>query len=148
MGASSTHQALKDVGLISVSGARPLGVDIEGLDAKLDPALLQSALSGEERELFGVLSRSERLLFVLTAWTRKEALVKAVGVGMAVTPQRFSSFTARVGPIEDPRPHSNARMRVEDLEAPGGFVAAICAEGDDPIRVVDCEYPGSYLSRP
>ena len=81
------------LGVIAVTRERQIGVDLEWLDATQDVQLLRSALSSDERSRFDELPEVEQLPFILLVWTYKEALVKAIGVGLAVTPQRFSSFS-------------------------------------------------------
>jgi 4'-phosphopantetheinyl transferase len=110
-----------------------VGVDIEAVDRPeldtIDPALF---LDAEEIAMLPPPG-PERRQALLTAWTLKEALAKALGVGLAL-PLR----DLHIGSVSDPRPllRGDWRMlqaeglRVATVEdAPPGYAAAIAAVG-------------------
>jgi 4'-phosphopantetheinyl transferase len=84
--ASLAHSG--DVKLVAVSLDREIGVDVERLRPGVEGwALVRHALtSSERRHLSGILAerRSET---ILSLWVRKEALLKAVGLGLALDPR-------------------------------------------------------------
>jgi 4'-phosphopantetheinyl transferase len=114
--------------LVGVSLGRELGVDVEQaggrlLDTEEVSRLAQRVLTHGERECLARLAAGERAHAFLRAWTRKEALLKALGTGLSREPD-----TVEVG-LE---PHAGEREldarlfagRLLDLHAPPGFVAS------------------------
>lgn len=84
--------------LIGLSPRLPIGVDLEVLRPLPDErAVIRTQLTASERRclLIAGESRTRRLL---TAWTRKEAALKALGTGLLL-----SAADARVGVTEKPR---------------------------------------------
>jgi len=69
-------------GLIALSMTSHVGVDIERVPEALDPSLLQDVLGEPERRLLGE-SQDAQELFTL-AWVGKEAVAKALGVGLGL----------------------------------------------------------------
>lgn len=106
-----------------------VGVDIEAVDRPeldaIDPELF---LDAEEIAMLPAPG-PERRQALLTAWTLKEALAKALGVGLAL-PLR----DLHIGSVSDPRPLLRGDWRIlqaEDVhvasvaDAPPGYAAAI-----------------------
>lgn len=75
-----THS--KEAFAIGISKDFPLGIDIENVDQNIDIELVaRSVFSLKEREyIFGPISSVKERFFLL--WTRKEALLKAIGTGI------------------------------------------------------------------
>jgi 4'-phosphopantetheinyl transferase len=90
--------------MIAVSGCRPVGIDVEGVRAGGDIAKLLSRIG--ESEVEG--SREE----LFQVWARREARTKAIG-----------------GPLME---MPSANVRVVDLVAPAGFVAALAMPDCEP----------------
>lgn len=119
---------------IAVAGAVTLGVDIERSASRLALGDLFSTIctpaeAANLEHLSGVTR--ERALLVL--WTRKEALLKAFGVGLAEAP---ATLPAAPGVPVAP-PASAAALppcQVRDLELPAGLVGALAA----PAGVTRC----------
>ena len=109
----------------------PVGVDLEMADRVVDAARLAVRVftPGEEAalQLAGTDPAAARAVF-LDCWTRKEALLKALGTGFAGGAKAF-----HVGPGPDdtivPTPgHAQAALRVRSLALPFAAHAAIaCA---------------------
>jgi 4'-phosphopantetheinyl transferase len=77
-----------DVALVAIARDREIGVDVELLRAGTESWSLSShALTRSERARLETLPISSRSGAFLSMWTRKEALLKAVGVGLALDPQ-------------------------------------------------------------
>jgi 4'-phosphopantetheinyl transferase len=83
------------LGLLAVSTAREVGIDIEYRQRGISPAPLARHILSESEAAFlrGLLPQQQRQALLAT-WTRKEAYVKALGVGLALP---FRSFTVAVG---------------------------------------------------
>ncbi|RIX84816.1 4'-phosphopantetheinyl transferase family protein [Acidovorax cavernicola] len=76
--------------LIAIGGLGPLGADVELLRPMPDAAALAAAhFTPREQEALAALPAHERDPAFLTCWTRKEACLKAIGVGLLVSPQSF-----------------------------------------------------------
>jgi 4'-phosphopantetheinyl transferase len=68
-----------------------LGVDVERLKPERDAAALTAAvLSAAEQRVVAALPPARRALALLRYWTRKEALLKATGDGLAIEPARLT----------------------------------------------------------
>jgi 4'-phosphopantetheinyl transferase len=82
-----THSGAR--GLLAVTRGGPIGVDLEMLGVRLDVAnLARSVFTASEIVdlLNGAPAGRERAF--LTGWTRKEAYLKALGVGLAAEPSK------------------------------------------------------------
>ena len=93
-----------DWAMVAVTRSVPVGVDIERIRDNVDMAALLHRLG--ERDL----STSQAGLF--SAWTRREAVTKAVGGALMEAPA--------------------GDFRVCDLDAPLGYAAALALIGSDP----------------
>ncbi len=78
------------LGLIAIGGRGPLGADVEWLRTVPDaPALAAQHFTRRENEALAALPAHERNRAFLTCWTRKEACLKAIGLGLMVPPESF-----------------------------------------------------------
>lgn len=66
-------------------GDVPLGVDVEQVAG--EP--VEHVLSAAERELFAALPPERRAAAFARTWTRKEAVLKALGLGLTANPGSF-----------------------------------------------------------
>ncbi len=72
-----------------------VGVDLERVDSGSD--VIETApviLSASERCWFDRLAPADRVLALYRVWTRKEAFLKAAGVGLTIAPDTFSVVSA------------------------------------------------------
>jgi 4'-phosphopantetheinyl transferase len=80
----------RGLALIAVGGRGPLGADVELLRPVPDAAMLAAEhFTRREQEALAALPSHERDRAFLTCWTRKEACLKAIGVGLLLSPQSF-----------------------------------------------------------
>ncbi len=88
-----------------VRGRRP-GVDIELRDRRLPDtrALARSVLSPAELDALDRSPRGERDALFLRAWTRKEAVLKAMGVGLSMPTTGFDVLRLTGSAVEDVSP--------------------------------------------
>jgi 4'-phosphopantetheinyl transferase len=72
--------------------AQNLGIDVEhlGWNSETSPELVEFALTPDERRFLQAAPRSLHHGRFLRYWTGKEAVLKALGVGLAVDPQAVS----------------------------------------------------------
>lgn len=138
-----------DHGWIALTRAHPgigeqVGVDIEWMDPALDRDTLRGmadhCLTPRERAWLALLPPSAWRQGFFTLWTAKEALLKALGVGIADHLQHVSVVPGADGAIcrhaVQPEPgqgaapmaaHSDALARIQlyGLQAPAGYAAAM-----------------------
>ncbi len=122
--------------LVAIAAGGRVGVDIERMREMADyEAIAQRFFSAREQDAVRSLDPEQRVLGFFQCWTRKEAFVKALGLGLHFP---LDSFDVSVGPQERPAilrlGDDAAPGRVWSLaqpEAPTGFVAALAV--DHPI---------------
>ena len=106
----------------------PLGVDLEKVRPleNLDGMVSQS-FSAAEHRAFYTLPPEKRLAGFFATWTRKEAYMKARGLGFHLSPNKFNvtvSPTAQPQILRDPQGHPSD-WACRDLEVGEGFVGAV-----------------------
>lgn len=111
-----------------------IGVDVEAIERDLDVETLATAvLTGSERASFAHVAIERRATALLRAWTRKEACLKALGVGLLVEP---TSFAVPDGPL----PHARVvevlgtALELRDVDVGHGYVAALAISARAPTR--------------
>lgn len=78
-----THS--EDLALCTVSQAQPLGIDVETERATVEfEALWPRISSCAERDLWPLLAAAQRPRIFFQLWTRKEAVIKALGMGLSL----------------------------------------------------------------
>lgn len=125
--------------LVGVSAGREIGVDVEREDQRfLEPEELsrmaRRVLTPAEQAGLEDLAREQRPGAFLRAWTRKEALLKALGTGLSREPN-----TLEVG-LES---FAGERVldgklfpgRALDLRAPPGFLASVVVAAESAERL-------------
>jgi len=124
--------------LLGVARGRLVGVDVERLDPRLeDPeelsGLARSVLTTQEQAELALLPAERRVRAFLQLWARKEALLKALGTGLALAPERVEVGLAELGPLTSRSVGGELFARggaeLVDLLAPEGHVASVVAEG-------------------
>jgi 4'-phosphopantetheinyl transferase len=110
-----------------------VGIDVEDLvPPRIDGALVAAALSAGEQAKLALVPAQERNAAFLRYWTRKEAVLKATGYGLAVAPP----MVAVSSPGEPPRLlawTSDRRLDppvcISDVDLGHGHVAAVAVLG-------------------
>ncbi len=110
---------------IAICAERTVGIDIERSPHTGIDQLMSKICTPAEWVDLQPLPELARHTALLALWTRKEALLKAFGVGLAVEPASLSAMTS--GPIEPPPLSSQdqAPCRVIDLDLPASLVGAL-----------------------
>ena len=134
------------VAMVAVSHAAPVGVDVEALRPDLPAGRLARTFfpppeAGSVRAATDPVARYVRL------WTRKEAAGKVTGIGLdralaiEVTDTTDTSDTTDTGgpvgrtvDVEDPAGVPEP-VRMTDIDAPEGFLAAVAMLGGAPVTV-------------
>jgi 4'-phosphopantetheinyl transferase len=127
--------------VLAVTGGRPVGVDIEDAAPGQDLAgVAETIMAASEFDTWTALPHAERPLAFLRAWTRKEAVVKALGTGLYVDPRQVVTHVAArrasPSPVMLPRdvaPQDEVTMRDLPLRAP--FAGAVACCGPLPPRL-------------
>jgi 4'-phosphopantetheinyl transferase len=118
-----------DVALIALSKVGPLGVDVEFVREETDPGdLAEACLAPREIRVLGTMPVHERVETVYRWWTRREALAKALGEGLAQHLARYQvvpPFVTREGR----GPEGRRPWGVWDLSPCPGYVATLVANG-------------------
>jgi 4'-phosphopantetheinyl transferase len=115
-----------DVALLALARGRRVGVDVERPPPGADlAAVAAQALAPGERTAIAALPPGERDAAILRAWTRKEALLKAQGLGVDGDLQKLDVASA------DPGPVTLAGWHVASLD---GGTAAVAGEGTWHLR--------------
>ncbi|HEX3135814.1 MAG TPA: 4'-phosphopantetheinyl transferase superfamily protein [Planctomycetota bacterium] len=114
--------------LVAVGTADHLGVDLEYLDRLRDgEQLAERMLAPVELVAFHALPAAERDVALLRTWTRKEAVLKALGVGLpggmehVVIAQQPLRLMGDLGVFPQ-----LAELRLNDLPVSAGYAAALC----------------------
>ena len=122
-----------------------IGVDIERIRPLDDlVGVARSAFSAREcSELFSLASSEQQAAF-FRVWTRKEAVLKALGTGFSLPSRSFDvSVLPGDGPdlITAPAGAQSAEgWTVLDLPVPGGFAAALAIERTD-VTLIQANWP-------
>jgi 4'-phosphopantetheinyl transferase len=122
--------------LIAFSKGIPVGVDVERIRADVDvEGIVDRYFAPEEVVDFLALPQNARVESFFAAWTRKEAFLKAEGVGLARPPE---SFRVSIKPNDRPRlirlPGEGriGEWSILDLFPGPGYKAALAARHPDP----------------
>lgn len=114
-----------ELAAVAVASGREVGVDVERRRVVHSEAgVARRIMSDEEHARYVALPENERADFLLWVWARKEALVKAAGVGIRASLREVPS-----------EPGPGDRFGVVDVDVPG-YAAAVAAEGHDWRPVV------------
>ncbi len=116
-----------DVALLAVSWNSPLGVDVEAVRPMPDlDRLAGRVMHPSEFAAFERLEERWRTSAFFRLWTRKEAALKAAGVGFSADPASFRTGICEAH--EETRIElDGTRCAIRDIAAPPGYAAAICA---------------------
>jgi 4'-phosphopantetheinyl transferase len=116
-----------DFALIAISDRHPVGVDIEASNASIDTAAIAAALTPDELQCCSGGADTQTFFRI---WSGKEAVLKALGVGIAAHLRSTSLIPLDSGrysvTMHIPAPHIEAWQ----LPAPPGHVAALAVQID------------------
>ena len=79
-----------DIALFAFSYKRPIGVDIEKIKATYNDHVARRYFSEKEYQSLMSLPEQERINGFYSIWAKKEAIIKAVGKGLAMPLNQFS----------------------------------------------------------
>jgi 4'-phosphopantetheinyl transferase len=124
---------------VAVTRGVRVGLDIEGLRPVKENIAARYFSQAEHREL-ACLPAADQLAGFYRCWTRKEAVLKALGDGLSRPLDSFDVSVARDTPILerlDGDPGAMRHWTLFHLEPAPGFVGAIaCRAGSQPVTLV------------
>jgi 4'-phosphopantetheinyl transferase len=146
--------------LIGVVLGRELGIDIERHRPMDDlDGMAETVMSSTELEQWQSLPAHDRKPAFYRLWTRKEAYLKAIGLGLfrdlqdVTVPILPGILTGPSGErlqadwlVADRS--GEGKWSVTDVLAPDGYAAAVCCEGDQVPPITFRELPISELGLP
>ena len=134
-----------DVVAVAVAKSREVGIDVEQIRPELATAEIARRFFAPTE--VAELDRLEGMDFVhafFACWTRKEAYIKAVGLGLSLG---LDTFAVSIAPREAARllsadggPREVARWGLHSLELAPGYAAALAVEGRELTPIISfCE---------
>lgn len=123
--------------LVAIASAE-VGIDIERIDGTVDyGGVAETMFSAAEIGMLRSASASQRGEAFFSIWTRKEAYLKATGLGFSANLPDISTASPN-GAIEDRGPNSGHAWHAFDLPAPANFKAAlVTTAGQCEIEIAD-----------
>jgi len=129
----------RGVGLVAVSDAREVGVDVEHVRADFaTEEIARRFFSPREVAAFNALPNTEQVAAFFRCWTRKEAYIKAIGRGLS---QPLDGFDVTLAPEETPAllrvdEDDASRWTLSDIDVGNDYAAALVVEGQ--ISKIQC----------
>ncbi len=123
-----------DIVLFAVTARRAVGVDVEQIRENLEvDAIAARFFSTRERADLAAVAADQRCAAFFACWSRKEAFIKAGGVGLL---RGLDSFDVSLKPDEPamllqtrPDPTEAGRWVIRDLDVGPRYKAALAVEG-------------------
>ncbi len=120
--------------LLVFARERKLGVDVEQVRENFDhDAIARRFFSEHEQRQLAALNPADRFAGFFRCWTRKEAYIKAKGIGLSLPLRDFDVSVVREDQeaMLTTRPDESeaARWSLREVPAGTGYVAAVCVEG-------------------
>jgi 4'-phosphopantetheinyl transferase len=125
---------------LAISERLEIGIDIEAIQP-LKEDIAGQYFSKRERDELSQLPPENRLAGFYRCWTRKEAVIKALGEGLLRSLDSFEVLVSRDGHARLERlvgePDAVRNWKIIDLDLGPGFVGALaCRTGGRPVAVV------------
>ena len=123
----------EDLAVVAFASGREIGVDVEAVRVVPDADDIAARFfSRRENAAYLALAPRDRPLGFFNCWTRKEAFIKAKGLGVFLG---LHTFAVTLAPGEKPAllshdadPDAAERWMMFELQAPDGFVGAAAVE--------------------
>ena len=121
-----------DGALIALADDGEVGVDLERVRPMRDlDALARRILTVDEFERLEAVAPAGRTTAFLRAWTRKEACLKALGIGLLIEPARFAvDGAADEATVSVPTPAGARTVLVRDVALEAGWIGAVARVAD------------------
>jgi 4'-phosphopantetheinyl transferase len=125
-----THSA--GAAMVALAWEQRIGVDLESTQARVDlDSVMRSTLAPPERALIEAMPQAGRSAAFLQLWTRKEALLKAEGVGLSHNPRDYSvAESVTMSPAATSVAVAfGTRWMITDLEVGAAWRSAVAVGG-------------------
>jgi 4'-phosphopantetheinyl transferase len=100
---------------------REIGVDVEEIRTEIAHERIPARFfCSNEVTSIRTTPAEEQALAFFRCWTRKEAYIKALGVGLSIPLNSFDVSSGSIG-----------RWSIRSIDLPSPYVGAVCTEGDD-----------------
>ena len=126
------------IALLAVATGRAVGVDVEEV-RPIEPGLVERYFSPQEQAALRALTGKEWLEGFFNCWTRKEAILKAVGTGLQM---RLDAFDVTVNSKEQAAVLGvradagfTSSWHLTELRPAAGFIGALASE-TPPAKVI------------
>lgn len=114
-----------DIAVCVITLDHAIGVDIEKIVEKNDLAIAERFFSREENRALSVLPPDEQTIGFYRLWSKKEALVKAVGKGLSIS---LSSFSVSTNTLPEMIVLENKNWSLVTLDILTHFQAALATD--------------------
>lgn len=121
-----------DLALVAVTRGRNIGVDVERIRTELERDKIAGRFfSPNEVSELMAFAPVQRDLAFFNCWTRKEAYIKARGLGLSLSLDSFDVSLGEPAVLRATRPDPDeaARWTLLSLEVAPGYTAAVAVEG-------------------
>lgn len=128
-----------DLALVAISSVAPVGVDVEQIRPMSDAVrLAERFFKPAESRALGQCPESERQAAFFRMWTRKEALLKATGQGIAYGLERFevSCEHGKALLAVDGNTAKTREWTLHDWSPTAGYLAAVAIERPDALFTI------------
>jgi len=129
-----SHSA--DLAVVAVTRERELGVDVERVDeSRADKNVAERFFSPYEVSVLRSLPAEQQTEAFFNCWTRKEAYLKAIGLGLSVP---LDSFDVSLAPGEPARllRGADVKWRLRSFAPAPGYIGALAIDAaDDDIEI-------------
>jgi 4'-phosphopantetheinyl transferase len=132
---SVTHSG--DYVVVAFCHGLPVGIDLEAAAVNRSQTTWSAVLTPRELDSLQAIDPALQHRAFLRYWTRKEAILKCLGVGLTIEPQQLevSSPTEAPAIVAMPRElGSEAVVRLYDVDFLPGHVGALAVEGS-PVSI-------------
>lgn len=137
LAASGCHFNLSHSGdliLLGINAEHPVGIDVEKIDLHRPvDCLVHRFFSAQEAASYKAYSsKDERHMAFYQGWTRKEAVLKAIGCGLSYPLSDFSVGFSEQASVTWPSrlsPAEQEMARLRTLAVGVGYAAAVCVIG-------------------
>lgn len=125
--------------LVAVSAGREVGIDVETIGGRRggridEVAIARRMLGDEQARRLEALAGQERRVEFLRAWTRWEARIKCLGIGIGGAAQEARR---QAQGQEQEKEHASEKeaLWIVDLDVGEGAIAALAVQGEDGCEV-------------
>jgi 4'-phosphopantetheinyl transferase len=128
--------------LLAVARKR-VGVDVEPMDRQIEPDTAGLVLAPDERADLETLAPQQRAAAIVACWMRKEAVLKALGHGLAIDPASVSVTFLENGEVRVrslPSEFGPPQSWVLFALTGAGWAGAAAAEGGAQLTVWDAQH--------